>query len=151
LWAEQDLLNEIFQGNVVYLPLKWNMILDQKHRKWLRSAGYIIFPYSGEEISEAEERPYIIHYVTQEKPWLLGCNHRHKNLYWKYAERTPFYKSLVNEYRYGSYGPLPYLRRKMKLFSRFIRHGLLKVRYSKKQKYIRVLGITLMDTSKRIS
>jgi len=96
-FADQEILNYIFKGNVVYLPLKWNMMLEKRHREGLLSMGWDI-AYSEDKICKAEDSPAIIHYVSRIKPWLPTCRHPDKNTYWEYARKTPFYEQVIREY-----------------------------------------------------
>lgn len=111
-WADQDILNYIFKGNVAYLPLKWNMLLDKVAREHILSMDFVIYPYSEDETHEAENNPRIIHYVTDKKPWLPTCRHPHKASYWKHVRKTPYYKQVLREY----YKVMP-----KKSFSQFIK------------------------------
>ena len=91
---DQDTLNYIFKGNVVYSPLKWNMMYDEGTAEYIASKGYGM-PYSKEEVREAESNPGIVHYTTVKKPWTASCRHPHQASYWKYARQTPFYESVL--------------------------------------------------------
>jgi hypothetical protein len=100
LFADQDILNCIFEGNVVYVPLKWNCV--QHHRitffPWvsrsiLRMNGRNFPCGFFSQLREAERHPCIVHY-TNTKPWDGGCNSPLVNEYWKYALKTPFYPAI---------------------------------------------------------
>jgi len=110
LWcADQEILNYIFKGNVVYMPLKWNMMLykERFEAHWLW--GFEKYPYTDEELHEAETSPSIIHYVTVRKPWLADSDHPHREIYWEYARKAPFYEQILHDYN----------KIKPKLFSKF--------------------------------
>lgn len=98
-FADQEILNYIFNGNVVYLPPKWNAIGMAHMETIIREFSYEIYPYSDKEILEAETKPKIVHYVTNSKPWLPVCKHPHKAFYWKYVRKTPFYEQVWDDYR----------------------------------------------------
>jgi len=100
LFPDQDILNVIFGGNVVFVPMKWNCI--QHH--WLTFFSKVnetIFRMVGrqfpedfwKQLYEAERSPCIIHYSLT-KPWDGGCNSPLAGEYWKYARQTPFYEQL---------------------------------------------------------
>lgn len=97
-FLEQDLFNEIFRGEVVCLPLKWNMMFTNGWRKAIYKHGFVLYPFPEEEIHEAENNPGIIHYLTAEKPWFPGSKHPGRNTYWKYLKQTPFFGQVRNEY-----------------------------------------------------
>ena len=81
---DQDILNGVFNGNVKWLPLKWNANAtlftepEYKHN------------YSDEEADYAEKNRIIIHYTAEEKPWSKKCRHPLRKLYFKYILYTPF-------------------------------------------------------------
>jgi lipopolysaccharide biosynthesis glycosyltransferase len=79
--ADQDILNVLCQGRTHFLSLDWNVMFD--HR-----------PDYVPESLRAEHRaalasPKIIHYVM-DKPWRDYFRSRRVELFWRYAERTPF-------------------------------------------------------------
>ena len=97
LFPDQDILNVIFGGKVVFVPVKWNCI--QHHRlTFFPKIAEVILRLAGRRFSEgfwkslyaAERSPCIIHY-TLTKPWDGGCNSPLAGEYWKYAKQTPFY------------------------------------------------------------
>ena len=99
LFADQCILNYIFKGNVICLPLKWNMVFSHHDfEKILLSNGREPYPHTEYEIHEAVTNPSIIHYVWKPKPWQHDCTHPKKVFYWKYAKKTPFYKQVRYEY-----------------------------------------------------
>ncbi len=74
---DQDYLNVLCRGQVLYLDKGWNkMSIDRR--------------YDG--------TPMIVHYNMFYKPW----QYRHicyRELFWQYAERTPFYAEILSVYR----------------------------------------------------
>ncbi len=71
---DQDYLNVICRGRVKYLSTLWNKTPT---------------PYSNKNII-----PYIAHYKINYKPWRYD-GIVYGELFWKYAERTPFYSALL--------------------------------------------------------
>ena len=93
-YLEQDLFNEIFQGNVVYVHPIWNGFLwkgDVKNYNFHVVEKQLSLCYPIEWIEQSAANPNIVHYVNHIKPWHCECNHVHKHIYWKYAKLTPFY------------------------------------------------------------
>ena len=72
---DQDYLNVICHGRVKMLDLLWNKTP---------------MPYS-----DPDRIPYIAHYKINFKPWKYD-GILYGDLFWKYAERTPFYSELLN-------------------------------------------------------
>ena len=104
--ADQDILNYIFKGNVVFLSQKWNA--RQRTMPWkatVHTHGIDSFPAGCiEEHREAESNPCIIHYHTQQKPWNPNYRYAWGEFYWKHLRKTPFYKEVLRRY----YWSLPY-------------------------------------------
>ena len=133
-FADQDRLNYIFKGNVIYVPLTWNMMLDKTYRQERDARGHVTYPYSDKEFYEAETNPKIIHYVNRTRPWCYGHKHPNKALYWKYLKKTPFYKQVCKEYYRSLYAYYEKLLTKyvqplktaVKLPERFFRHTIVK-------------------------
>ena len=135
-YHDQDFLNYIFQGNVVFLPFKWNMF-GRKHLAGLTSIGYDLFPDSLQKMEQAESDPGIIHFLS--KPWALKCTNPFRNLYWQYAKKTPFY------YRVW----LRYNMLKLKPLMKSLRQSIVQMRFGRNKTYFRFLGITVIDFSKK--
>ena len=100
LFPDQDILNVIFGGNVVYVPLKWNCVQQYRltffplvNRSILYLKGWRFLEGFWKQLSEAERSPCIVHY-TNTKPWDGGCNSPLAGEYWKYARQTPFYEQI---------------------------------------------------------
>lgn len=81
---DQTILNQLFEGNVKFLDLKWN----------LQYCPINIWPtYKNlEEYNLAIQNPSIIHYVGDFKPWKkgLGIFNPKQNVYLKYLQKTVF-------------------------------------------------------------
>jgi lipopolysaccharide biosynthesis glycosyltransferase len=87
---DQDILNIVFEGNVLYIPVRWNLMTDEA-----------IGGLSEDEELEykaARENPGILHFAV-DKPLEGGARTERKNLFWDYAGRTPFFNELQNRLR----------------------------------------------------
>ena len=73
---DQDYLNVICYGKVRYLDILWNKTP---------------MPYS-----DPDRTPFIAHYKINFKPWKYD-GVVYGDLFWKYAEKTPFYADLLAE------------------------------------------------------
>ncbi len=73
---DQDYLNVICRGRVKYLSVLWNKTP---------------MPYSNKNVI-----PYIAHYKINFKPWKYD-GVVYGELFWRYAERTPYYSRLLDE------------------------------------------------------
>lgn len=94
-YADQDILNGIFNEQIGYLPPNYNvMTIDIAHsyreiQLLRRPTGF----YSKEEIEKATKNPRIIHYTTNMlviRPWFLNSNHPFKDEFDKYCKISPW-------------------------------------------------------------
>ena len=133
---DQDLLNEVFQGNVVYLPLEWNVMLFPEQIKGIEQSYCSEVVFTNEEIEMAKKNPRITHFVTSKKPWGNGCTHPHQSLYWTYLKATPFYKKVLRRCRITRLlSGISFLKKLPRL--------IIQVRFGKKKSYIKMFGLTL--------
>lgn len=77
-FADQDVLNCVYHGNFVRLPLAWNVLTH----------SYINVPetlrvHGADEFREAMREPRILHFTGRlaKKPWSYRCSHPHRDLY----------------------------------------------------------------------
>ena len=80
LFPDQDALNVVLSGKVLYMPLTYNF----QERFYLRSNNKFVDNEMLEEINKYRENPIIIHYTNTIKPWFKECSHPLKNLFVKY-------------------------------------------------------------------
>lgn len=92
---DQGVLNGVCKNSVHFLPLKYNLMTihyifnrEQILHYFNEAAPF----YSKEEISEAKESPIILHYTPSftSRPWVKGCRHPLKQLYWGTLAHTPW-------------------------------------------------------------
>ena len=81
---DQDILNGVFNGRCVFLPLCWNTNGRIYNGNSLRKN------YKLNEAKIAGYNPSIIHYTDKIKPWNYKCNHPLMSEYWKYLNYTDF-------------------------------------------------------------
>lgn len=88
---DQDVLNVACYDKILTLPPKYNaMVLRLKENNpLLRNL------YKEKDIIEANNSPYIIHYVDKRKPW-NNIGIYMENYWWNIAKKTPFIKTLFN-------------------------------------------------------
>lgn len=88
-YQDQDILNSVLQGDVVYIHPKYNYI--PSYRNLLASKRRSIFdalPYNKNEIVALKKNASIYHYCGKKKPWMYGCTHHGSTLYLKYQNLT---------------------------------------------------------------
>lgn len=81
---DQDVLNAILHGQVMFISIKWNM-LDC----FYRDSPFIHEKYET-DLEEYKDVPNIIHFSGPLKPWHLGCSHPLKDEYFKYSSLIPW-------------------------------------------------------------
>lgn len=90
---DQGVLNGVLKNDVVFVPLKYNVMTIQyfmKRDKWLKYFKNEAEYYSEEEYIEAKENPVIIHYTPSftSRPWVSNCKHPLKCYYYNYLNKT---------------------------------------------------------------
>ena len=129
-FPDQDILNELFAGKVIFLPLPWNTILFPAyyHRSVKLSGKPLAF--SVDELKAAISDPGIIHFAGF-RPWRALCEHPLRHFYWKYARMTPFYCETVKNYRISWMS---------ELYRRYFR-----IRLSKKNVHLKLFGVDIIS------
>ena len=86
---DQDVLNVACYGKIITLPPKYNAMIGR-----LKENSPILRDiYTEEEIIEAKDSPYIIHYSNKNKPWnSIGIFM--EKYWWDNAKKTPFIDNL---------------------------------------------------------
>jgi len=96
-FADQDVLNGIFKGEVGILDPKYDLmtLLYSYSYNEIRSLRKPTAYYSKEEIEEAKKNPYIVHFTTcmlNMRPWFHGSNHPYSRLFDMYWTMSPWSK-----------------------------------------------------------
>ena len=77
---DQDILNSVFYGSITMIPFRYNAMVP-----FLRYTDTTFYDYYGkEEQLKAISDPFIVHYISERKPW----NYKHMNKadrWWKYV------------------------------------------------------------------
>lgn len=85
-YADQEVLNTVFKDKVL-LDESWNVQVNNANFLELLS------------IAPGIDKCNIIHYIGILKPWKSDCpNSCYKELWWKYARKTPCYEDLLYQY-----------------------------------------------------
>lgn len=85
---DQDILNILCKNNIKILDNRWNTIATISLRP---KKKYLIDAYENEFAKLG--KAYILHYTSCLKPWIYR-NSAEAALWWKYARRSLYYKSL---------------------------------------------------------
>ena len=89
-FQDQDLLNILCEGKILYLDSGWNFFgdPDDSYRGYSRS--FAPKPYL-EAYLRAKDHIRILHFAGCEKPWLYPDN-EYAFLFWEYFRKTPYYE-----------------------------------------------------------
>ena len=87
LQHDQDVVNILCQGCMVYLSPTWGMMEDYGN-------NYLLPEYMLEELSEIESDPAIVHFGGTRKPYLGGYVN-YDIEFWMCADKTPYMKDLL--------------------------------------------------------
>lgn len=82
---DQDILNGVFDGHCLNLPIIWNIGTPYFHK--------FTEQYKNLDIKTKQEifkNPGIVHYTGRYKPWSEKMFHPFKNCFWKYLFQTPY-------------------------------------------------------------
>ena len=83
IYADQDALNAVINGNYFSLDLRWNFI----------PLSLSIFSnYAVNILKEAIKNPAIVHVAGPNKPWKYLCDTQYQNMYRIYRKYTPWFK-----------------------------------------------------------
>ena len=82
-YYDQDILNVAFQGRIALLDRRWNL-QARIFEPWVRRE----LPRDHTATRAARRRPGILHYTTEEKPWLFRPRVKKRGLYFQFLART---------------------------------------------------------------
>ena len=116
IYMDQDILNEVCHGKILFLDMRWNVMMD--HSLGLGRAN-LIKRFAPLEIKEqyfdSRKNPFIIHYAGPEKPWKEpSCDYALE--FWEEAKKTPYYEIIIGRMCNGDKKP-----EKLSLLHRLVR------------------------------
>ena len=95
LFMDQDVLNKVCEGKVLYLDERWNMMINWKTNNDSRERVIKQAPYQMYlSYMQSRKNPKIIHYAGFQKPW-DECRCDGAEFFWKYARETALYEELL--------------------------------------------------------
>jgi lipopolysaccharide biosynthesis glycosyltransferase len=109
--TEQDIFNKFLSDRIEYLPLKYNLYVDNKN---FLERPYYPFCFDRDTLEDAFLNPAIIHYTVPEKPW------KYSNAEKTYAYPFRTYRNLWDSYYKLSPLGAARLRRKRIPFTRLL-------------------------------
>ena len=94
---DQDILNVLCSGKTRILDAKWNVLEDYGNNRYLPQNYY-------DEWLAGHRNPAIVHYGGERKPW-LSLNCENGELFWRYAAKTPWLKTILQRMNEVCIGP----------------------------------------------
>jgi lipopolysaccharide biosynthesis glycosyltransferase len=83
LWWDQYALNIVLSGRWGILDARWNQGTNVfGYPTWSQS------PYDQAAFAQLRDDPYIVHFTTRYKPWLLSCLHPRRMQFFEVLDRT---------------------------------------------------------------
>lgn len=107
-YADQDVLNGTFNGEIGLIPLKYDVMTIEatySHSDIMKLRRPTNF-YSDEELKKAVDNPSIIHYTTNMhiiRPWFSNSNHPFCQYFRKYMDMSPWKDRGMSEKNFGSF------------------------------------------------
>jgi len=82
-WWDQYALNVVLAGRWGALDARWNQGANVfAYPTWSQS------PFDREAYKQLRDDPYIVHFTTRYKPWLLSCLHPRRKQFFEVVDRT---------------------------------------------------------------
>jgi lipopolysaccharide biosynthesis glycosyltransferase len=100
MFGDQDVLNILYKNQVLYLDMKWNVIMNP-YRTYLQRLFCLASKEILNEYLEARKEPYIIHYAGSDKPWMVPDTDM-AEAFWRVVRGTPFYEEIVSRMLAGA-------------------------------------------------
>lgn len=79
IFHDQDVMNALLHGKVLFLPIKWNLLDCYYHDRPNIDDKYLL------DFQACKDSPVLIHFSGPLKPWHYGCHHPLRHLYFKYS------------------------------------------------------------------
>lgn len=93
-FPDQDILNIVCEGRVLFLDLRWNVEyhIPIWSPDWMQTmpAGIL------NDYMVSRKEPWIVHFAGGKKPWSEPSLEM-SDYFWKYAGQTPFYEEILYE------------------------------------------------------
>jgi len=89
-YQEQDVLNELFAGQILSLDYGWNVVGTEQSCEIIKA----IPQEEAEAYCAALEDPYVIHFAGGFKPWIYN-NAPYSEFFYLYARNTPWYETIL--------------------------------------------------------
>jgi lipopolysaccharide biosynthesis glycosyltransferase len=82
-WVDQYAFNVVLSGRWGQLDLRWNQAA-----RIFSFPSWSLSPFDRKTFEQVRDEPYIIHFTTDNKPWLVTCIHPLQKRFFEYVDRT---------------------------------------------------------------
>jgi lipopolysaccharide biosynthesis glycosyltransferase len=89
---EQDILNVLFEGRILFLDISWNCYLIVNN--WVERELFFAPAPAQKDYSDAFKNAKVLHWASQPKPW-ASPELLYADNWWYYAKESPFYEVLI--------------------------------------------------------
>jgi len=120
--GNQGGFNAVLAGRWKPLPQKWNVQTWYLDDELYRRFGHAGVP-TREELDEIRAAPAIIHYTHALKPWHVGCDHPHRDRFFRHLRRSGWF-SMAEYAVWRSLLRMQDSMRSMKEVTRPLRHKI---------------------------
>ncbi|MGC0055115.1 DUF4422 domain-containing protein [Brucella pituitosa] len=90
-FMDQDILNKVYQDDVIYLDSRWNVFHGNGNTKTFFES---LPAASRDEYFSSRKDPFIIHYAGEKKPWIVADIDFAED-FWSAARSTPWYEGML--------------------------------------------------------
>ncbi len=90
---DQDVLNVVAQGQVLFVETVWNVLFDWKYERITENISYAPKRLHDDYLY-SRRQPKIIHFAGPDKPWDKPSSD-FAYLFWKYARRNECYEQII--------------------------------------------------------
>jgi lipopolysaccharide biosynthesis glycosyltransferase len=114
-FPDQDGISIALAGQWGELEPRWNQVhIIHNLSSWDESS------YSQETFYNTLHYPYVIHFTNRPKPWMPGCTHPQRDLFWQYMQMTAWAGWTNTKWNYME----QLLRRSMRRLKRKVKRSL---------------------------
>lgn len=95
---DQGVINGVLKNQIQILPISYNLMTIHyifSRRKLIKYYNDHADFYSVHEVDNAKIMPTILHFTPSftSRPWIKGCKHPLKSLYWDMIQQTPWHEN----------------------------------------------------------
>lgn len=90
IMGDQQILNGALEGRIGYVGAAWNLHGSMHVDSWRQLNCGVGNSYTPQELAEAAQKPMLIHFTSDRKPWQQGGEHPHGSKFLRYLRASPY-------------------------------------------------------------